>query len=96
MGCRVHSFVRQVKLAGTQGDNTACPAHGLLTMQALATALTEQLVSISGRLQSAVPMLNAISPRHIATTILLGLQQALQVRYLSASQPCKSQPPLQD
>ena len=75
---RVHDFVRRSRPAGTP-DGGPSSFHGLLTARALAGGLADQLATIAGRLQSAESLIRRVDEFDFGETVLLGLQQALQV-----------------
>ena len=85
--CRVQACVNKARSFSTLSDAAPPPLHGLLTMQALAEALAEQLLAIATRLQAAEPMVHSMRWDDFDGTILLNLQQALQVR--SGMRRCK-------
>ncbi|KAK9806440.1 hypothetical protein WJX73_007631 [Symbiochloris irregularis] len=75
---RVHAFVRRARSLSTLSDASPPPLHGLLTMQALADGVAEQLLAIAARLQAAEPMVHSMHWDDFDGTVMLNLQQALQ------------------
>ena len=77
--CSVHTFVDHVRSATRVQQPGSAGVHGLLTLQALAQGLADQLAAISGRLQAVEPLVCSMPWHDFDGTVLLALHQLLQV-----------------